>query len=137
VGALRALIQTRSFEGQDLQGRRGPGSLESNVMRNRPGARNAAKRTKFEIRVGSRVVMCMGRHARHGRGTQLQRKRYAVRRHEAGRDIGTKQKQGQQQDAGPRASLPKFRNLSHSSGRGRHLRQWPELPERRNAESNK
>jgi hypothetical protein len=49
----------------------------------------------------SGVVMLMVRHARHGGGTQLQRKGNAVGRHEADGDIGTKQKQGQQQDAGP------------------------------------
>jgi hypothetical protein len=49
----------------------------------------------------SSLVMQMGRHARHGGGTQLQREWNAVGRHEAGGNIGTKQKQGQQQNAGP------------------------------------
>ena len=66
------------------------------------------------------VVMRVAGHARHGGGTQFQRKGYAVRRHEAYGNIGTKQKQGQHQDAGPRASLPKFENLSHASSRGGH-----------------
>jgi hypothetical protein len=49
----------------------------------------------------SGVVMQVRRHFRRDGGTQLQRERYAVGRHETGRNIGTKQKQGQHQDAGP------------------------------------
>jgi hypothetical protein len=65
-------------------------------MRNRSRAGNAAKWTEFELCMRSRVMMQMGRHSRRDRGTQLQRKRYAIGRHEARRDIGTKQQQGQQ-----------------------------------------
>lgn len=83
----------------------------------------------------SRVVMQMGRHSRRGGATQLQRKGYAICRHEAGGNIGTKQKQGQHEDAGPRASLPKFEDSSHPSSRGWHLRNRPEFLERRDAES--
>jgi hypothetical protein len=71
------------------------------VVRNRPSARNAAKGAQFKLRMRSGVVMQMSRNFRCDRGTQLQRERYAVGRHEAGRNIGTKQKQGQHQDAGP------------------------------------
>ena len=70
-------------------------------MRNRSGAGNAAKWAQFKLRMRSGVVMLMGRHSRCDGGTQLQRERYAVRRHEAGGHIGTKQKQGQHEDAGP------------------------------------
>jgi hypothetical protein len=70
-------------------------------MRNRPGAWNAAKRAQFKLRMRSGVMMQMPWHFRRDGGTQLQRERYAVGRHEAGRHIGTKQKQGQHQDAGP------------------------------------
>jgi hypothetical protein len=47
------------------------------------------------------VVMQVDGHSRRDGGTQLQRERYAVGRHEAGGNIGAKQKQGQHQDAGP------------------------------------
>jgi hypothetical protein len=70
-------------------------------MRNRPGGWNAAKWAHFKLGMRSGVVMQMSRHFRRDGGTQLQRERYAVGRHEAGRNIGTKQKQRQQQDAGP------------------------------------
>ena len=118
MGALCTLIWTGSFEGKDLRSRRRSDGLKINVMRNRSRARNAAERTQFEFCVRSAVVMQMDGHSRHGGRTQLQRKGYAVRGHEADRNIGTKQQQGQQQDAGPAASLPKFKTLSHSSSRG-------------------
>ena len=51
--------------------------------------------------VRSRMVMQMTRHPCRGGGTQFQRKRHALGRHEAGRNIGTEQQQGQQQYAGP------------------------------------
>ena len=70
-------------------------------MRNRSGAGNAAKWAQFKLRMRSGVVMQMSRHFRGDGGTQLQRERYAVGRHEAGGHIGTKQKQGQHEDAGP------------------------------------
>jgi hypothetical protein len=71
------------------------------VVRKRSGARYAAKRARLKLRMRSSVVMQMGGHARRGGGTQLQRKRHAVGGHEADRNIGTKQKQGQHEDAGP------------------------------------
>jgi hypothetical protein len=72
-----------------------------NVVRKRSSARHAAEGTQFKLRMRSAVVMQMTRHFRRDGGTQLQRKGYAVGRHEADGHIGTKQKQGQQQDAGP------------------------------------
>jgi hypothetical protein len=62
-----------------------------------PGGRSAAKRTSLEIGMRSGMMVQMrGRHLRHPGGTQLQRKGYAACRHEAGRNIGAKQQQGQQ-----------------------------------------
>jgi hypothetical protein len=49
----------------------------------------------------SGVMLLMVGHPRHDGGAQLQRKGNAVGRHEADGHIGSKQKQGQQQDAGP------------------------------------
>jgi hypothetical protein len=71
------------------------------VVRKGSGARNAAKGAQFKLRMRSGVVMQMVRHARHGGRTQLQREWNPIGRHETGGNIGTKQKQGQQQDAGP------------------------------------
>jgi hypothetical protein len=51
--------------------------------------------------VRSRMGMQVGGHARRCGGTEFQGEWHAGRRHEAGRHIGTKQEQGQQQDAGP------------------------------------
>jgi hypothetical protein len=51
--------------------------------------------------VRSRMGMQMSRHSGRGGGTEFQCKWHAGRGHEAGGDIGAKQQQGQQQDAGP------------------------------------
>lgn len=67
----------------------------------RSGARNAAEGARFKLRMRPGMMMQVVRHARHGGGTQLQGEWNPVGRHEAGGNIGTKQKQGQQQDAGP------------------------------------
>jgi len=44
----------------------------------------------------SRMVMQMSGHSRRRGWTELQGKRHAARRHEAARNIGTKNQQGQQ-----------------------------------------
>jgi hypothetical protein len=109
-------------------------------MRNRSRGRSAAKGTQLELRMRPRVLMRAGvvmRMTRHGcrdGGTQLQREWHAVRGHEAGRHVGSKQQQRQQQDASPRA-LPNFEKLSHASGRGGRPRYGPKFPEGRNDES--
>ena len=83
-----------------LGGRR-PSGLKINVMRKGACSRNAAKGTQFKLGMRPGVVMQMGRHSRHGGGTELQGKGHAVRRHEAGGNVRTKQEQGQQEDTGP------------------------------------
>ena len=105
VGAFWPKAQTGRLECNYRLGRRRPSGFKSNVMRNRSGGRSAAKRTSLEIGMRARMMVQMrGRHLRHPHhpgGTQFKRKRYAACRHKAGRNIGAKQQQGQQQDAGP------------------------------------
>jgi len=100
--------QAGSFQGKDPLGRRRPSGLEINVLRYRSRARRAAKRARFEVCVRCRmavmqswVVMQMAGHPSRRGGTELQREWHAVRRHEAGGNIGTENQQGQQEDAGP------------------------------------
>jgi hypothetical protein len=106
--------KSRSLVSNNPLGRRRSNGLEIKLMRNRSRGRRAAERAGFKVgmrprmtmrhgmimRPGlimrSRMVMRMGGHARCRRRTELQRKRHAARRHEAGGNIGTKNQQGQQ-----------------------------------------
>jgi hypothetical protein len=67
------------------------------------------------------LVNMRGGHARQSDGTQFQGKRYAAGRHEAGGNIGAKQQQAQQPEAG-RASSPA------NDGRPAHQRPAKDIP---------
>jgi hypothetical protein len=90
-------------EGLRNDGRRG---RKGDDMSNRTRRRRAAERAVLEVRMRSRMVMPGMRGHRHliGRGTQLQQKRRAVGRHEADRNIGSKQQYCQQKAGEPVAS---------------------------------
>ncbi len=76
-------------------------------VRNRTGAGNTAEWAVLEMCVRTRmVVLVMCRDLRLVcRRTRLQEKRHTTRRHEADRDVGTKQEDHQQQ-AGEYVSSP-------------------------------
>lgn len=95
MGALRPMGCRKGVERRHARDRRAPGGSEDNLVRDRAGAGCTAERAGFKVGVRSGAVMNMRRHPRHRGGAQLQRKRRAVRRHEAGRHIGAEQKQGQ------------------------------------------
>ena len=109
MGALRAKAEEWRLERKGGVGKSRLRGFEINMMRDRPSGRSAAERAGSEIGVrpgmvmGPSVVMGPGmvkkmrcRHSRQSDGTQFQSERYAACRHEAGRYIGAKQKQGQQ-----------------------------------------
>ena len=77
-----------------------PGRFKDNELRNGAGGGRTAERAVIEMGMGSRVMVVMRRHL-HGRRvrTQFQQKGRAARRHEADRDVGSKQEY-RQQDAG-------------------------------------
>jgi hypothetical protein len=102
VGSLRTKAEAWRLEGHYSLGRRRSSGFKIDVMRDRPGGWSAAERARLEVAMGACMVVKMGcRYSHHAGGAQFQGERHAAGRHEAGRYIGAKQKQGQQPYAGP------------------------------------
>lgn len=100
VSAYRPGHQPLGFAGKGIGKGYLPGRIEDQEVGCRTLSGCTPERTVLDIRMMLRIVVmqavCGDRHLE--RGTQFQLKRRAVRRHEAGRDIGTKQQRGQHDD---------------------------------------
>ena len=129
MGALRAKRRAWRLECNDRAGQRRSWGFKGNVMRDRAGGRRAAKGAGLKVGVRSAVVVRPGvvkrmrcRHSRQSDGTQFQGERYAAGRHEAGGNIGAKQKQDQQPEAGPVSSPANDGRPAHQGPRIRRSR---------------
>ena len=130
LGTLRAKAEGWRLKRNGGVGKSRLRRFEINVMRDRPGGRSAAERAGREFGVRPGVVMRPSmvkrmrcRHSRQSDGTQFQSERYTACRHEAGRYIGAKQKQGQHQQAGPASSLAIDGSLTHQGAAKLHTRE--------------
>jgi len=101
MSAIEPSAESQRLEGGERARNNGCRRIEGNDVSNRTCGGCAAKRAILEMRVRSRIVMGMVRKAlrRVCPGAWFQQKRRTGRRHEADRDIGTKQQRRQQQAA--------------------------------------
>ncbi len=114
---LRPNRDARGSKRQQGSRNRRCGEREIEMMGNRPGPWSTAEGTSLEIGVASpRVMLVMRRHPGGNARAQLQEEGRAGCRHETRGNVGAKQQQGQQQDAGPR-TLPLCLRVVHVDSR--------------------